>query len=96
MLRNITVAVAAAAALGAAAFAPVTASAHPIGGFAPGHFVAGPHFGPGYGPHRWGPRWGWGVGAGLVGGAIVADAWVRREVFYTPYGPRYRWVNVCY
>jgi hypothetical protein len=101
MLRNIAFAVATAAALGTAALAPTAASAH---GFGPGgHFVGGPHFGPHfgpgyYGPHRWGRGWGWGVGigAGLVGSAIVADSCVRREVFYTPYGPRYRWVNVCY
>jgi hypothetical protein len=41
-------------------------------------------------------HWGWGVGAGIVGTAIVADSCIRRQVFHTPYGWRTRWVNVCY
>jgi hypothetical protein len=109
MIRNIAFALATTAALGAVALAPTSASA--FGGhFGHGPVVGGPHFGhfgPGYGPHfgpgfygpRFGHRWGWGgvgIAAGLVGGAIAADACLRREVFDTPYGPQYRWVNVCY
>jgi hypothetical protein len=108
MFRKITLALATTAALGAAALAPTSASA--FGGhFGHGPVVGGPHFAGGFGPHygygphfghRWG-GWGWGgvgvgVAAGLVGGAIAADTCLRREVFDTPYGPRYRWVNVCY
>jgi hypothetical protein len=110
MFRKITLALATTAALGAAALAPTSASA--FGGhfghgpgFGGPHFVGG-HFGPHYGPHfgygpRFGHRWGWGwggaaVAAGLVGGAVVADTCVRREVFDTPYGPQVRWVNICY
>jgi hypothetical protein len=94
MFRKMTFVLAATAALGAAALAPTSASA--FGGrFAGPHFV-GPHYG--YGPH-FGHGWGWGgvgVAAGLVGGAIVADTCLRREVFDTPYGPQVRWVNICY
>ena len=103
MFRKMTLALATTAALGAAALAPTSASA--FGGhFGHGPVVGGGHFGPGfggprfYGPH-FGHRWGWGgvgIAAGLVGGAIAADACLRREVFDTPYGPQVRWVNVCY
>jgi hypothetical protein len=98
MFRKITLALATTAALGAAALAPTSASA--FGGhFGHGPVFAGGHYGPHfYGPH-FGHRWGWagvGIAAGLVGGAIVADTCYRREVFDTPYGPRFRWVNVCY
>jgi hypothetical protein len=89
MFRKVTLALATTAALGAAALAPTSASA-----FGP-RIVGGPHF---YGP-RFGYRWGWagaGIAAGLVGGAIAADACLRREVFDTPYGPQVRWVNICY
>ena len=108
MFRKITLALATTAALGAAALAPTSASAFgghfghgPVVG---GHF--GPHFvGGHFGPHFYGPRfgrgWGWGWGgaaiaAGVVGGAVVADTCLRREVFDTPYGPQVRWVNICY
>jgi hypothetical protein len=47
-----------------------------------------------FGHHGWGL--GIGIGAGLVGAAIVANSCVHRETFYTPYGWRTRWVNVCY
>ncbi len=99
MFRKTAFALAATAALATAAVAPSIASAHPIG-FGHGPVFHGPigHFGPHVGPYHWGHRWPWGVGiaAGLVGGAIVADSCLRREVFYTPYGPEYRWVNICY
>jgi hypothetical protein len=96
MFRKIAFALAATAAIGAAALAPTAASARP--GFGPGfggHFGPHPHF---VGPHYWGRGLPWGVGiaTGLVGGAIVADACLRREVFDTPYGPSVRWVNICY
>jgi hypothetical protein len=99
MFRKIAFALAATAAIGTAALAPTAASARP--GFGPGfggHFGPHPHFVGPVGPHYWGHRWPWGVGiaTGIVGGAIVADTCVRREVFYTPYGPQVRWVNVCY
>jgi hypothetical protein len=112
MFRKITLALATTAALGAAALAPTSASAFgghfghgPVVG---GHF--GPHLGPHFvgghfGPRFYGPRfgrgwgWGWGgaaVAAGVVGGAVVADTCLRREVIDTPYGPQVRWVNICY
>jgi hypothetical protein len=101
MFRKIAFALATTAALGVAALAPTSASAFgghfghgPVVG---GHF-AGPHFGPRFGGPRFG-RWGWGgvgVAAGLVGGAVVADACLRNEIVATPWGPQYRWVNVCY
>jgi hypothetical protein len=72
MFRKTAFVLATTAALGAAALAPTSASAH--------------HFG-----HH-----GWGLGIGLVGAAIVANSCVHRETFYTPYGWRTRWVNVCY
>jgi hypothetical protein len=97
MFRKMAFALAATVAIGTAALAPTTASA--FGGHFGGPHFAGPHFGGPhfFGPH-FGPRWGWGfgIGAGLVGGAIVADTCLRREVFDTPYGPQVRWVNVCY
>jgi hypothetical protein len=101
MFRKIAFALATTAALGAAALATTAASAHPVGGFGGPHFGHGPVFHGPVGPRfggPWGHRWGWGVGiaTGFVGGAIVADSCLRREVFDTPYGPRVRWVNVCY
>jgi hypothetical protein len=99
MFRKMTFVLAATAALGAAALAPTSASA--FGGpHLGGPHIAGPHFGgPRFFGPRFGHRWGWGgvgIAAGLVGGAIAADACLRREVFDTPYGPQVRWVNVCY
>jgi len=60
--------------------------------------AAGWHHGGGWGHHG---GWGWGgvaagVGAGLVGGAIVAGSCMHRQVVATPYGPAVRWVNYCY
>ena len=44
-------------------------------------------------PHFWGHFWfphvGYYVGPGY-------DSCLRREWISTPYGPRLRWVNVCY
>jgi hypothetical protein len=81
MFRKTALVLAATAALGAVALSPTSASAW------------------GYG-HHWGGR-GWGgfgvgVAAGIVGGAIVANSCVQRQVVATPYGPVVNWVNVCY
>ena len=53
-----------------------------------------------WGGKGWHHGWGWGVGAGLVGTAIIADAaysscYVKRWVD-TPNGPRLRTFYVCY
>jgi hypothetical protein len=97
MFRKVAFALATTAALGVAALAPTSASA--FGGhFGHGPVIGGAHFGPHFGGPRFG-RWGWGgvgIAAGLVGGAIVADTCLRHEIVDTPWGPRYRWVNVCY
>jgi Spy/CpxP family protein refolding chaperone len=69
MLRKLTLTLAAAAALGAAALAPNTASA---AHWHHGWFGFGPHYGPLY-------------------SSCVVRQWVR-----TPWGPRLRWVNICY
>jgi hypothetical protein len=80
MLRKIVLALAASAVLGATALASTTASA--LGGhpFA-GHWRGHAVFRPGI--HVYG---------GPVGyGGCLVRRWV-----YTPYGPAFRWVNVCY
>jgi len=88
MFRKTALALAATAVLGTAALAPASASAHPVLG---GHFY-GPHF---VGRH-FGPGFGLGVAAGIVGAGIVADGCYRRVAVDTPYGPEFRFVNVCY
>jgi len=40
--------------------------------------------------HFWGPHF------GLYAGPAYYDACVRRQWIDTPFGPRQRWVNVCY
>jgi hypothetical protein len=86
MFRKMAFVLAATAALGAVALSPTSASAWGHGGRWGGH---------GWGGHGWG--WGgFGVAAGLVGGAIVANTCLQRQVVGTPYGPVVRWVNVCY
>jgi hypothetical protein len=70
MLRKLTLTLAAAATLGAAALAPNAASAA--------------HWGHWHGWHRFGP-------IGPLYSSCVVRQWVR-----TPWGPRLRWVNVCY
>ena len=80
MLRRITLALAASAALGAAALAPTTASAvggHPIAGHWRGHAVFRP-------------------GIRVYTGPVVHGGCLVRRWVYTPYGPALRWVNVCY
>jgi hypothetical protein len=84
MLRKLSLVVVAAAALGAAALAPTSASA--FGGH-------GWHGG-------WrGGGWGWGGPRFFVGGPAYAygygGCYVRRLV-PTPWGPRWQLVNRCY
>jgi hypothetical protein len=50
------------------------------------HWHGGGHF---WG-HSWGPHYGF-----YVGGPGY-DSCLRRQWVGTPYGPRLRWVNVCY
>lgn len=82
MLRKLALALAASAALGAAALSPTAASAHGWG-------------------HHWGHGWGHGHGFGF-GPVIVAGGYADDEGCYvqrrvrTPYGIRWRTVNVCY
>jgi hypothetical protein len=81
MIRKLTFAMVATAALGAAALAPTSASAHGWGGGwhggwhhgwgGPGLFVGGPYY-------------------GYYGGGCLVRRWVG-----TPWGPQIRLVNVC-
>jgi hypothetical protein len=81
MLRKTILAIAAAAALGAAALAPTSASAY-WGGWHGGWHGGG---------------WGWGYHpfVRIYAGPGYGGCWVQRWV-YTPYGPALRWVNRCY
>jgi hypothetical protein len=79
MFRKITLALAATAAIGAAAFSPTAASAH---GFH-GHWG---HFG-----HHW--RGGFGFYGPIVLGG--PECYIVRRVVETPVGPRVRRVEVC-
>jgi hypothetical protein len=88
MLRKLTLALVTAATLGAAALAPTAASA---GG--PWH----PHY-----HHNWNPGYGYGNGYGFgtgfgYGTSFVASGYdcYRTRVVRTPYGYRYRTINVC-
>ncbi len=81
MFRKVTLALVAAASLSAMALAPTAASAKPWGGGWGGGF-GGYH-------HHWGHGFGIGFGGGDVGGCYVT-----RPVM-TPFGYRYRTVNVC-
>src|SRR6266446_1099201 len=83
MLRKVTLAIVAAASLSAMALAPTAASAHSWGGG-----WGGGGWGGGYHHH-----WGHGFGIGFVGGG--EGCYVSRPVM-TPFGLRYRTVNVCY
>src|SRR5713226_3018183 len=88
MFRKMAFVLAATAALGAVALSPTSASAWGHGHWGGGH---------GWGGHGWGwGGFGVGVAAGLVGGAIVANACLQRRIIDTPYGPVVRWVNACY
>ncbi|WP_257168255.1 sulfur globule protein precursor [Bradyrhizobium sp. SRS-191] len=92
MLRKLSLIVAAAVSLGAAALVPTAASAHWHGGWGGGGWHHGWH--GGYGWHRpfYGPRV-------FVGGPVYSygygGCYVRRVV-PTPWGPRWRVVNRCY
>lgn len=80
MFRKLTLALVAAASLGAMALAPTTASA---GGF----------IWPGYHPHHHWGHGGFGIGIGFVGNGY-SDCY-RTRLVLTPKGYRYRTVNVC-
>ncbi|MGY3582948.1 hypothetical protein ACVIGB_007987 [Bradyrhizobium sp. USDA 4341] len=75
MLRKVTLALATAATLAAAALAPTSASAKPF-------------FWHPYHHHFW-------SGPGISVGFVDSGCYVTRLVL-TPYGYRYRTVNVCY
>ncbi|HET7884629.1 MAG TPA: hypothetical protein VFL62_00255 [Bradyrhizobium sp.] len=81
MLRKLTIAFAAAATLGAAALAPSTASAKPIG-FGGYHH----HFG------GWGVV---GLVDAAVDAAVVSESCYVSQRVLTPRGYRWRTVNVC-
>jgi len=82
MLRKLTLGLVAAAALGAMALAPSTASAHPWGGGWGGSWGGGFHH-----------HFGHGFGIGFVGGGDNG-CYVTRRVL-TPFGYRLRTINVC-
>jgi hypothetical protein len=81
MFRKITLALAATAAIGAAALAPTSASAHWHG-----HWH-----------HGWHGGYGYGFGLGIYAPTYVAapDCYIVRRVVHTPYGKRIRRVEVC-
>lgn len=83
MLRKITVGLVAAASLGTMELAPSTASAGGGGGFPGccGGWGFHHHFHPG-------------ISIGLVGGGYGDGCYVTRRVL-TPYGYRFRTINVC-
>lgn len=84
MFRKISLAAVAAAALGAAALAPTSASA----------FVPGWHGGWHGGWHR---GWGWGPRFYVGGPAYYGyGGCYVRQLVPTPWGPRWRLVNRCY
>jgi hypothetical protein len=80
MLRKFALALVAAASLSAVALAPTAASAKPWGGGWGGGWGFHHHFGPGF-------------GIGYIGGG-VDSCYVTRPVL-TPFGYRYRTINVC-
>ena len=80
MFRKVTLALATAATLAAVALAPTAASAKPFG------------WGGGWGGGGWHHHWGPGFGVGV--GFVDTGCYVTRLV-PTPYGYRYRTVNVC-
>jgi hypothetical protein len=82
MFRKLALAIAASAALGAAALSPTAASAH------------GWH-----GGHGWGHGHGYGFGFSpiiVTGGGYADDGCLVQRRVRTPYGIRWRTVNVCY
>ncbi len=83
MLRKLTLALVAAASLGAMALAPTAASAGGGGG--------GGGWGGGYHHHHW--RHGLGIGF-IYGGYDNDGCYVTRRVL-TPFGYRLRVINIC-
>jgi hypothetical protein len=79
MFRKLTLALVAAASLGAAALAPTTASA--------GGKYWHPHFHHHYGHHH-------GLGF-VIGGGYGGEGCYQTRRVWTPYGYRFRVVNVC-
>ena len=83
MLRKIALALVAAASLSAVALAPTAASAHWKGGGGFGGFHHHHHhFGPGF-------------GIGYIGGGYGGDGCFLTRRVLTPFGYRWRTVNVC-
>ena len=82
MFRKLALAIAASAALGAAALAPPSASA---GGWH-GHYWG----------HGWGHGYGFGFSPVIVSGGYADDGCYVQRRIRTPYGFRWRTVNVCY
>ena len=80
MLRKLTLALVAAASLGAMALEPTAASAGPWGG----------GWGGGFHHHHFGH----GFGIGFIGGGIDDGCYVTQRVL-TPFGYRLRTVNLC-
>jgi hypothetical protein len=80
MFRKLSLALIAAASLGAMALAPTTASAKPWGGGWGGGWHHHHHFGPGF-------------GIGFVG--VGYDGCYRTRRVMTPFGYRFHTVNVC-
>ena len=91
MLRKLSLAAVAAISLGVAALAPTSASAW--GGWHGGWHGGGWH-GGGFYHHGWGPRIFVG-GPAYYGGYGYGGCYARRLV-PTPWGLRWRLVNVCY
>ncbi len=92
MLRKLALGLVAAASLGIAAFAPTSASA----------YYDGPHYRGGHhdGSHYRGGHHGFGVHRGWHGwrGAHAHfrhHGCIQQRLVPTPWGPRYRTVNVC-
>jgi hypothetical protein len=87
MPRTTILALAAAAALGAAALAPTTASAR-HGGWH-GHHLGHHHY-----YRHWGPRYR--IGFYAPSYAAYDGCYLRKRWIETAHGPRPRWVTVCY
>ncbi len=85
MFRKLALVLAASAALGAAALAPTAASAHGWG-----------HHGGHWGHGGWGHGFGFGFSPVVVSGGYADDGCLVQRRVRTPYGIRWRTVNVCY
>jgi hypothetical protein len=79
MFRKLTLALVAAASLGAMALAPTSASAGWKGGW----------------PHHHHHHHGLGFGIGFIGGGYGGEGCYQTRRVWTPYGYRFRVVNVC-